>query len=196
MSHYFINDENLVSNIQEFSVSIQNCLFHFKTDNGVFSKKELDFGSKLLIETVLKENIQGEVLDLGCGYGAIGILISKLKNCLVDMIDLNKRALYLANLNSVANKCLKTNVFYSDSFSLVKKKYDVIISNPPIRIGKVKLYNIFRDAKKFLKENGIIYLVIRKEQGAKSFMKDFSKLYRIEVLNKRKGFYIISLKCC
>lgn len=196
MSHYFINDENLVSNIQEFSVSIQNCLFHFKTDNGVFSKKELDFGSKLLIETVLKENIQGEVLDLGCGYGAIGIIISKLKNCLVDMIDLNKRALYLANLNSVANKCLKTNVFYSDSFSLVKKKYDVIISNPPIRIGKVKLYNIFRDAKKFLKENGIIYLVIRKEQGAKSFMKDFSKLYRIEVLNKRKGFYIISLKCC
>ena len=196
MSHYFINDENLVSNIQEFSVSIQNCLFHFKTDNGVFSKKELDFGSKLLIETVLKENIQGEVLDLGCGYGAIGIIISKLKNCLVDMIDLNKRALHLANLNSVANKCLKTNVFYSDSFSLVKKKYDVIISNPPIRIGKVKLYNIFRDAKKFLKENGIIYLVIRKEQGAKSFMKDFSKLYRIEVLNKRKGFYIISLKCC
>ena len=87
MSHYFINDENLVSNIQEFSVSIQNCLFHFKTDNGVFSKKELDFGSKLLIETVLKENIQGEVLDLGCGYGAIGIIISKLKNCLVDMID-------------------------------------------------------------------------------------------------------------
>lgn len=196
MGHYFINDENLVSNIQEFSVSIQNCLFHFKTDNGVFSKKELDFGSKLLIETVLKENIQGEVLDLGCGYGAIGIIISKLKNCLVDMIDLNKRALYLANLNSVANKCLKTNVFYSDSFSLVKKKYDVIISNPPIRIGKVKLYNIFRDAKNFLKENGIIYLVIRKEQGAKSFMKDFSKLYRIEVLNKRKGFYIISLKCC
>ena len=196
MGHYFINDENLVSNIQEFSVSIQNCLFRFKTDNGVFSKRELDFGSKLLIETVLKENIQGEVLDLGCGYGAIGIIISKLKNCPVDMIDLNKRALYLANLNSVANKCLKTNVFYSDGFSLIKKKYDVIISNPPIRIGKVKLYNIFRDAKNFLKENGIIYLVIRKEQGAKSFMKDFSKLYRIEVLNKRKGFYIISLKCC
>ena len=193
MSHYFINDENLVSNIQEFSVSIQNCLFHFKTDNGVFSKKELDFGSKLLIETVLKENIQGEVLDLGCGYGPIGITVKDNTNSNVDMIDINLRSLHLARMNASKNN-VSVNVFESNGYSNVLKKYDYIITNPPIRVGKKILYDLLFGAKEHLKENGELWLVINKNQGAKSVAKDLEKEYNVEIVKKNKGFYIIMAK--
>lgn len=195
MGHYFINDENLKSEIKEFKTKFLNHEFTFKTDNGVFSKGELDFGTKLLIDTVLKEDINGDVLDLGCGYGVIGIVLSKLKNVSVDMIDINNRAIHLTKMN-IKENTVGANAFVSDGFENTNKKYDYIVSNPPIRIGKVKLYDLIKDSKNHLQEFGVIYLVIRKEQGAKSFIKDMSELYKIDVLTKSKGFYIISLKCC
>ena len=196
MGHYFINDENLKSEIKEFKTKFLSYEFCFKTDNGVFSKGELDYGTKLLIDTVLKEDIKGNVLDLGCGYGVIGITLAKLKNVSVDMIDINNRAVHLSKLNIKENKIENASVFTSDGFLNITKKYNYIISNPPIRVGKVKLYELIKSAKDYLEESGIIYLVIRKEQGAKSFIKDFSSIYQIEVLEKSKGFYIISLKSC
>lgn len=194
MGHYFINDENLKSDIKEFKVSFNNNLFNFKTDNGVFSKGELDYGTWFLINTILNEDIKGLVLDLGCGYGVIGIVIAKLKDVFVDMIDVNNRAIHLTKLNIKDNLINNAFVFNSDGFSNVSKKYDYIISNPPIRIGKTKLYNLIYDCKNYLNEDGLIYLVIRKEQGAKSFIKDMSKLYNVNIIDKSKGFYIISLK--
>lgn len=197
MGHYFINDENLKSEIKEFKTKFLNQEFNFKTDNGVFSKGELDFGTKLLIDTVLKEDISGTILDLGCGYGAIGIVLSKIKNIKVDMIDVNNRAIHLSKMNIKENEVLElANAYASDGFLNVNKKYDYIVSNPPIRIGKTKLYELIKNCKNYLNESGVIYLVIRKEQGAKSFIKDMSELYEINVLEKSKGFYIISLKCC
>lgn len=196
MGHYFLNDDNLKSEIKEFKVIISNQEFIFKTDNGVFSKGELDYGTYLLLETVLKENIFGHVLDLGCGYGPIGIIISKLKDCKVTMVDVNNRAIHLTKMNIKENKCLNTVALNSDGFSNLKQKFDFIITNPPIRVGKEKLYSLFIEARKYLNELGVIYLVIRKEQGAKSFIKDMSNYYQVDVLNKSKGFCIISLKCC
>lgn len=195
MGHYFINDSNLKSNIQEFEIKFFDNQFKFKTDNGVFSKGELDFGTSLLIETVLKEELKGIGLDLGCGYGPIGIILSKLKKVDMDMIDVNHRAIHLTKENIRLNK-VNSNAFVSDGYLNVNRKYDFIVSNPPIRVGKEKLYNLIREAKNYLSEDGIIYLVIRKEQGAKSFIKDFSLYYEISVLDKSKGFYIISLKSC
>lgn len=196
MGHYFLNDDNLKSEIRELKVIISNQEFIFKTDNGVFSKGELDYGTYLLLETVLKENIFGHVLDLGCGYGPIGIIISKLKDSKVTMVDVNNRAIHLTKMNIKENKCLNTVALNSDGFSNLEQKFDFIITNPPIRVGKEKLYSLFIEAKKYLNELGVIYLVIRKEQGAKSFIKDMSNYYQVDVLNKSKGFCIISLKCC
>lgn len=196
MGHYFINDESLKSEIKEFKIKFNNFDFKFKTDNGVFSKGELDFGTKLLIDTVLEKNIKGDVLDFGCGYGVIGIVIAKLNEVNVDMIDINNRAVHLSKLNIKDNLVKNANVFSSDGFLNITKKYNYIISNPPIRIGKVKLYELIKECKNYLDKNGVIYLVIRKEQGAKSFIKDMSEIYNIEILTKSKGFYIISLKCC
>ena len=196
MGHYFLNDDNLKSNIKEYVYIINGKQFKFKTDNGVFSKGELDFGTKLLIETVLKEPITGNVLDLGCGYGVIGIVLNKLKNVVVDLIDVNKRAIHLTNLNIKENECHNISCFLSDGFENISKKYQIIISNPPIRVGKEKLYQLILNARKHLLENGKIYLVIRKEQGAKSFIKDMEKYYKIDILEKKKGFFVICLKCC
>lgn len=197
MGHYFINDENLKSEIKEFKTKFLNREFKFKTDNGVFSKGELDFGTKLLIDTVLNEDIDGTILDLGCGYGVIGIVLSKLKNLNVDMIDVNNRAIHLSKMNIKENEVSSlVDAYISDGFSNVNKKYDFVVSNPPIRVGKNKLYELIKDCKNYMNKSGVIYLVIRKEQGAKSFIKDMSEIYEINVLEKSKGFYIISLKCC
>ena len=195
MGHYFVNDDNLKSEIREFKINFLNQDFVFKTDNGVFSKGELDYGTYLLLTTVLNLDIKGKVLDLGCGYGAIGVVISKLNNTKVTMVDVNKRAVHLSKMNVSDNKC-DCLVINSDGYLNVSDKFDYIITNPPIRVGKTKLYELMIDSKNYLNENGVIYLVIRKEQGAKSFIKDMSEYYNVNVLEKSKGFYIISLKCC
>ncbi len=195
MGHYFVNDDNLKSEIREFKINFLNQDFVFKTDNGVFSKGELDYGTYLLLTTVLNLDIKGKVLDLGCGYGAIGVVISKLKNTKVTMVDVNKRAVHLSKMNVSDNKC-DCLIINSDGYLNVSDKFDYIITNPPIRVGKTKLYELMIDSKNYLNENGVIYLVIRKEQGAKSFIKDMSEYYNVNVLEKSKGFYIISLKCC
>ena len=196
MEHYFINNNDLKSDIKEFKVKFNNQEFIFKTDNGVFSKGELDYGTYLLITNVLKEDLSGYGLDLGCGYGAIGIIVSKLKDVKMDMIDINKRAIHLTNMNIKSNKALNCKTFINDGLVGLDKKYDFIISNPPIRVGKVKLYELLESCLNHLKKDGTLYIVIRKEQGAKSFIKDFSSKAEINVVDKSKGFYIISLKSC
>jgi len=191
MSYYFTNDENIKSEIRTNKVIIGNLPFTFYTDNGVFSKKGLDFGTRTLLESL--ENISGDVLDLGCGYGPIGIYIASKYNVVPDMVDVNKRSMDLSVKNAKLNK-VDINVFESDGYSNVTKKYDYIITNPPIRVGKTKLYSLLFDATNYLKENGEMWLVVHKDQGAKTLAKDLEKSYEVVIKNKNKGFYIIMAK--
>lgn len=193
MSHYFENDKNLVSEIKSFNFAINDTNFIFNTDNGVFSKGELDFGTQLLIENVLKLDIRGNVLDLGCGYGPIGIILKKMFDINVTMCDINNRAIHLTKMNAKKNSVL-VDVINSDGFENITDKFDYIISNPPIRVGKKKLYELLVDSKKHLKKSGELLIVVRKEQGALSLIKDMSVYFNVKVLDKQKGFLIISLK--
>lgn len=188
MNHYFTNNENLKSEEKNIKVKIKDVELIFTTDNGVFSKKALDFGTRTLLENI--PTLHGQVLDFGCGYGPIGIYIKKTNDVLVDMVDINKRSVNLAKKNALLNK-VEVNIFESDIYSNINKKYDFIVTNPPIRIGKQKLYEILFGAKDFLKENGELWLVINKDQGAKSLVRDLEKTYEVEVITKNKGFYII-----
>lgn len=193
MSHYFENDKNLISEIKTFDIVLNNHHFTFNTDNGVFSKGELDFGTRLLVENIIKLNITGKILDLGCGYGPIGIILKKILNVDVMMCDVNKRALHLTKMNLKKNN-LSCEVIESNGYEKIEKVFDYVISNPPIRIGKKNLYQLLIDTKTHLKKGGELIIVVRKEQGALSLIKDMSVYYNVKVLDKAKGFLIISLK--
>ena len=190
MGYYFDKKTNVESKEVTTRAEIGSRLYTFKTDNNVFSKKGLDFGTRTLLETLDIENIKGDVLDLGCGYGPIGIYIASNTTSNVDMIDINERALNLAKINAQINR-VEVNIFESDIYSNITKKYDYIITNPPIRVGKKILYEILINAKDYLKENGHLIFVINKDQGAKSTMKDMEKYYKVKLINKNKGFFII-----
>ena len=189
MGHYFIN-EDLEHNKKIIKVIIKNEDFSFITDNGVFSKKGLDFGTRTLLENLDYKNINGKILDFGCGYGSIGIIVSKFTGSEVDMLDINKRSIELAKENSKLNKA-KTNIFESNIYENVQDKYDYIISNPPIRVGNEILYKILFEAKDHLNDNGKLIIVVNKDQGAKSLMEKLKKFYNVNLIAKNKGFFVI-----
>lgn len=190
MAHYFENDDTLKSKERQILVKINNINFSFLTDYGVFSKNGLDFGTRTLLETLDTSKINGKVLDFGCGYGPIGIYIAKTTNSEVHMIDINRRVLGLARKNVSLNH-VNVNIYESNIYEKVIEQFDYIISNPPIRVGKEILYKILFEAKEHLKENGELWIVVNKDQGAKSLVKDLEKEYSVEIKNKKKGFYII-----
>lgn len=192
MGQYFTN-EKLPSDVRKISFSILNQHFDFFTDNGVFSKDGLDFGSRLLLESIPLDEVGAKVLDMGCGYGVIGIVVNRVLSSYVDMVDVNLRAIHLCKRNIKENRAHPIQVFESNCYTNIKDKYDTIITNPPIRAGKKIVYDILMNAKDYLNEDGKLFLVIRKEQGAKSIMFDLKKLYNVEVLEKKKGFFV--LKC-
>ena len=192
MTHYFTNDD-VKSEEKEINIIFKNQKYIMNTDNGVFSKKGLDFGTRTLLENIPLEILKGDVLDFGCGYGPIAIIVGANTDANVDAIDVNLRSLKLAKKNAIRNR-VNVNFFESNIYSNVDKKYDYIITNPPIRVGKKILYQILFEAKNYLKENGEIYFVINKDQGAKSIIKDLENEYLVNVVAKNKGFYVINLK--
>lgn len=190
MAHYFTNEENLKSEIEKVIAEINGIPFYFYTDNGVFSKGELDFGTELLLKNFKYDNPNNKMLlDIGCGCGPIGIYASHL-GFTVDMSDVNKRAIHLSKM-SLKEQGLNANVFESDAYKNITNKYDYIVSNPPIRVGKEKLYEIVMNSKEHLKDGGSLWIVVRKQQGAESLIRDMKKVYKsVEVITKKKGFYI------
>ena len=164
---------------------------NFMTDAGVFSKGELDVGSRLLLDAL--PELSGDVLDLGCGWGAIGVAIAKAnKAARVVMADVNHRALGLARENCQRNG-VTAEVIESDGMSAVMgRKFDAVVTNPPIRAGKQVIYRMFADAAVSLHNGGALYLVIRKQQGAESCMKYLKTLFdSVEKLDKSAGFWVL-----
>ena len=196
MEHYFTNNDNLKSDFRTIVYKYSDFLLEFTSDLGVFSKDKVDFGSRLLMETYFKHGRKGvKLLDVGCGYGVMGISISKIMNTESTLIDVNRRAVHLSKMNIKANK-VNAVAFESDIYSNVTEKYDVIITNPPIRTGKQTVMKFLTGAKEHLAENGELWIVMRKDQGAKSAMEKLKDMYNLEVLEKSKGFFIIVAKSC
>ena len=198
MEHYFTNNPNLKSELREISFTYKEHDFVFMSDNGVFSKNKIDYASHFLLDCFFntnKEDSTKKVLDVGCGYGFLGIVLSSVNKYDADMIDVNKRAVHLTEMNISKNKC-QAKVFESNIYSNVKDKYDYIITNPPIRAGKEVVYNILLGAKEYLNKEGELWFVISKDQGAKSTKKELEKCYNVEVVDKSKGFYVFKAKIC
>ena len=190
MSQYFDN-ARLPSKIEEYHTKVFGVSFIFKTDNGVFSKEKLDFGTRVMLENLPLEEIHGDILDLGCGYGVVSIILSKFLDANFDAVDINKRALHLAKINMKENSSFGIHFFESDVYDKVDKKYDFIITNPPIRAGKDVVYSMLMGASEHLKKDGSLFFVIRKDQGAKSTIKMLESLYDIHIICKKNGFFVI-----
>ncbi len=195
MEHYFTNNTNLKSELRKIVYKIDDREFAFFSDNGIFSKDKVDFGSDLLIKTIIK-NIDKKnlkILDVGCGYGLIGITLSKILDSEVVRCDINKRAVHLTGKNIEENK-VNARVIESNIYDSVEGKYDLVVTNPPIRAGKSVVYEFLDGALNYLNNDGELWFVIRKEQGAKSTIAHLEERYLVNVKEKSKGFYIISAK--
>ena len=191
MEHYYSQNPSVSHDENKISYKLKDMELEFITDAGVFSKKRVDVGSDLLINSVAQ--ITGEILDIGCGYGVIGVSLSHLNpSSKVTMIDINERAVDLTNRNIKLNHAKNACVLQSDGFTNVGGTFDVIVSNPPIRTGKKVIYPIFEQSINYLNTNGSIYLVIRKKQGAQSAFDKLESIYgNCEVINKDAGYWIL-----
>ena len=193
MSQYFDNDKNIKSEKKLIKFNFNNRDFSLYSDNGVFSKDRLDYGTKVLLDSIDINSLCGKVLDLGCGIGAVGIIVGTInKNIDIDMVDINERAINLAKDNLVLNK-LSNNVFISDVYSNISKKYNYIITNPPIRAGKEVVRRFLLGGYDYLEDNGVLYFVMRKDHGVNSMIKELEDKYNVNIINKDKGFYVVSL---
>ena len=194
MSHYFVNDDKVASKPRKIVYSFNGVDFSLDSDNGVFSKNELDKGSELLIETLLPIHLGRNLLDLGCGIGVIGLTLAYFYPTLnVCFTDVNTRALGLCDANAKSLKLSqKVTVLQSDIYTKVEGKFDSIVSNPPIRAGKKVTYEIYRGALEHLNIGGSLYIVIRKQQGALSVKSYLEQLFgNVTVLAREKGYYIL-----
>lgn len=195
MPHYFSEDNHtLKSNPQEIAFRAYETDFTCTTDHGVFAKGGLDRGTAVLLKYLdVWQGVQS-VLDLGCGWGAIGIVLAKVHDLSVDMTDVNPRALELAEANVLVND-VRANVFHSDGYEQIDKQYDLIVTNPPIRIGKQRLYELLDGAVDHLTEEGSLVFVINKKHGADSALKHVKTVYKsVEILGRQKGFQVIKCK--
>jgi 16S rRNA (guanine1207-N2)-methyltransferase len=193
--HYYSQTPQSESKPQWVSFNLDGDTLKLKTDRGVFSKEGVDFGSRLLIDSFEFPNITGPILDMGCGYGVIGISIAKRNpNHQLIMVDINERAVSLASENARSNG-IEAQVFQSSLYEKVQGKFAVIVSNPPIRAGKQVVHTILSKAKEHLLNDGELWIVIQKKQGAPSALKKLEELYgEVDIVNKDKGYYIIRAK--
>ena len=190
--HYYTREPQSESRPVECEYVYRGERLRFVTDAGVFSKGEVDNGTRLLLEA-LPEQMSGEILDLGCGWGVIGISIAKKwPECRVTMADVNLRALELSRENAKKNR-VETECIESDGMAaLAGRTFDAVVTNPPIRAGRQVIYQMFADAAKSLKPGGALYLVIRKQQGAESCIKYLKTIYgEVEKLDRSGGFWVI-----
>ncbi len=195
MSHYYTDNRHLSHDRKDISFRFSGLDFYFQTDSGVFSKDHVDTGTAILLNVLKDENISGNVLDMGCGYGVIGIVMKKMFNDIdVTMVDINPRAVECSVSNAQRND-VNCKILVSDGFKNIENSYNIIITNPPIRTGKKVIYQMFEDSASFLEKDGSLYLVIRKQHGALSAIKKLEELFSsVEIKDKDKGFYVIMAK--
>ena len=192
--HYYSRTQKVESEPKFWDFTLRSQLFRFKTDNGVFSKKEVDFGSRLLIEAFELPNVEGSVLDVGCGYGPIGLSIAKnYPERIVHMIDVNERAIELSKANAVQNAVHNVEIYESDTLINVKEfNFAAILTNPPIRAGKKTVHDIFEQSYEHLVTGGDLWIVIQKKQGAPSALEKLKERFTtVETIDKSKGYFII-----
>ena len=195
-NHYYTKNPETESKEASWTFPLRGREFRFISDSGVFSKKTVDFGSRLLIETFrLNEEVAGDILDVGCGYGPMGVALAyAYPTRLVEMVDVNERAMSLARRNAEANNIRNVKVYESNTYDQVpeERQFAAIVSNPPIRAGKQVVHRILSEAYVHLLPGGTLTVVIQKKQGAPSAEQKMLDVFgNVAVIARDKGYWII-----
>ena len=194
MEHYYTNNPTTESREKIINSTIANENLKFYTDNGVFSKESVDFGTKTMLESFTTDKKNAKVADIGCGYGVISIFLAKkYPTYKFTMVDVNNRVLELSKknieLNNIENE---VEVLESSSFDNVEGNFDIVLTNPPIRAGKKIVHKIMTDSYAHLNAQGELWVVIQKTQGMASCKKLLEDTFSmVEVVSKNKGYYIL-----
>ena len=193
MSHYYVNDNNLKSEKHIVTYTYKGNVLKYNADNGVFSKDRVDFGTNVLLNALPDIEDGKGVLDVGCGYGVIGIAVAKSNPKIkVEMVDVNERAINLTKENINLNKANNAKAYISNLYDNVSGTFDYIISNPPIRAGKEIVHGVARNGYEHLNKGGKIYLVIQRKQGAPSLEKCLNEVFgNATVVDKKNGYFIL-----
>lgn len=190
---YFTHKPQAKSDPKKWEFTLKGHRFNFTSDIGVFSKNEVDFGSRTLIEAFCAPAIEGDYLDLGCGYGPIGLSLAKAdrgRRC--HLVDVNERAIALAKENARVNQIENVEIYSSDRFENVNQAFAAILTNPPIRAGKKTVHLMLEESFEHLLPGGELWVVIQKKQGAPSAVKLLESLSDdVSIVLKNKGYYII-----
>ncbi len=191
---YFAPSPGSASRPEQFTLRWDGIPLTFWTDAGVFSRGEIDRGSEILLRALPGE-LSGRVLDLGCGWGIVGTVIGRTReNAQLVLSDVNSRAVELARRNLQENG-VRGEAVLSDGFENLSGTFDYIVTNPPIRAGKKVIYRLFRDAAERLRPGGALFIVIRRQQGAESALKELKTLFETaEPVEKKGGFWVIACR--
>lgn len=195
-NHYYTKNPETESKETSWTFPLRGREFRFISDSGVFSKRTVDFGSRLLIESFrLNEEVAGDILDVGCGYGPMGLALAHAyPTRLVEMVDVNERAMSLARRNAEANNIRNVKVYESNTYDQVPegRQFAAIVSNPPIRAGKQVVHRILSEAHTHLLPGGTLTVVIQKKQGAPSAEQKLLDVFgNVEIIARDKGYWII-----
>lgn len=193
-NHYYTENPDLAHDLEQWSFELRGKKFQFLTDSGVFSRNTVDFGSRVLIDAFEWEELpEGRLLDVGCGYGPIGLTLAAISGRTVEMIDVNQRAVALAQENAQKNQIENVDIHASNIYADIHEtQYAAILSNPPIRAGKKVVHEILSEAHPLLVVGGTLTVVIQKKQGAPSAEKKMAEVFgNVEIVTKDKGYYIL-----
>lgn len=188
---YYEDNQDLSHDFQTLTVELLGQSMRFKTDRGVFSKNGIDYGSRVLLENYQPESAKS-LLDVGCGYGTLGLTLAKKFDLDVTMVDVNSRALDLCRQNAIDNAVSNSKIELSNIYEAISEKYDAIISNPPIRAGKEVVHEILAGAFGHLNDGGHLTIVIQKKQGAPSAQKKMEEIFgNCQLVARDKGYFIL-----
>lgn len=193
---YFSANPASESRPREISVHYRGADYPFTTDAGVFSRDDLDEGSRLLLDALPDLDAGQTGLDLGCGWGPVGTLWAlRSPQGTFVLTDINERAAGLAQANLRKNNVSNAHAVCGDAFENADRLYDAIALNPPIRTGKDNIYRMFRESMAHLKEGGCLYIVIRVKQGAASAKKMLlAEFGNCETVSRGGGFHVLVCK--
>lgn len=194
--HYHVRQPRSEPKLGMLRTSLRGHFFEFYTSSSVFSRTRVDLGTRLLVEKMVLPQ-SGRVLDLGCGYGPVGVAAATLNPKLhVVMVDVNKRAVHLAKKNAEHNEATNVEVRHGFLYEpVIESKFKAIYSNPPVSAGMHIVLAIVKGAPEHLEENGLFQLVVPSKIGRRRLPVELDQIFgNVEVLARKSGYRILFSK--